>query len=91
VVLGGLYGGDKPPDPGVDGGQIKRWSLHTADGQRLVFDDSAHTITFADRAGSTLSMAPGKVALHAETDLDITAPGKTITIKANAVEFVREQ
>jgi phage protein D/phage baseplate assembly protein gpV len=91
VVLGGLYGGDKPPDPGVDGGQIKRWSLHTADGQRLVFDDSAHTITFADRAGSTLSMAPGKVALHAETDLDISAPGKTITIKANAVEFVREQ
>lgn len=91
VVLGGLYGGEKPPDPGVDGGQIKRWSLQTADGQRIVVDDSAHMITFANRGGSTLRLAPGKVSLHAETDLDITAPGKTITIKANAVEFVREQ
>jgi uncharacterized protein involved in type VI secretion and phage assembly len=91
VVLGGLYGCEKPPDPGVDGGKIKRWSLHTADGQRIVVDDSAHTITFANRDGSTLSMAPGKVTLHAETDLDITAPGKTIAIKANAVEFVREE
>jgi len=90
VVLGGLYGGEKPPDPGVDGGKIKRWSLHTADGQRMVVDDSAHTISLANRGGSTLSLAPGKVTLHAETDLDITAPGKTITIKATAVEFVRE-
>lgn len=91
VVLGGLYGGEKPPDAGVDGGKVKRWSLHTDDGQRIVVDDGAHMVTVANRGGSTLSLAPGKVTLHAETDLDITAPGKTITIKAKAVEFMREE
>ncbi|WP_142239340.1 phage baseplate assembly protein V [Mycobacterium sp. ST-F2] len=91
VVLGGLFGGEEPPDAGVDGGKVKRWSLHTDDGQRIVVDDGAHMITVANRGGSTLSLAPGKVTLHAETDLDITAPGKTITIKAKAVEFMREE
>lgn len=92
IVLGSMYGAVNPPDDaGVQGGRVKRWSLHTADGQRVVVDDAKHSITLTNRGGSRLRLAPGKVTLHAAADLDITAPGKTITVKANAVEFVRAE
>jgi len=91
IVLGSMYGAVNPPDTGVEGGEVKRWSLRTSDGQRVVVDDAKHSITLANRGGSTLRLAPGKVTLHAAADLDIAAPGKTITVKANAVEFVRAE
>lgn len=90
VVLGGLFGGRRPPDTGVDGNAVQRWSLLTKDGQRIIVDDAKHSITVRNRTGSMLRLAPGKLTLHAATDLDIQAPGKTITVKAKAVEFVHE-
>lgn len=90
IVLGGLFGSNTPPDAGVQGGRVERWSLRTDDGQRVIVDDAKHSVTVANRGGSMLRLAPGKVTLRAATDLDIAAPGKTITVTANAVEFVQE-
>lgn len=88
IVLGSLYGGIAPPDPGVDNGSVRRWSLRTADGQSVTVDDSAHRVTVADRAGSVLELAPNRVTLHAATDLVIQAPGRAITVRAKTVDFV---
>ncbi|MGH3951567.1 MAG: phage baseplate assembly protein V, partial [Pseudonocardiaceae bacterium] len=88
VVLGSLYGGIEPPDPGVHDGAVRRWSLRTADGQALVADDAAHRLTLANQAGTVLDLAPGVVTLHCATDLMIQAPGRAITVRAKSVDFV---
>jgi len=87
IVLGSVYGTTKPPDPGVDGDAVRRWSLHTGDGQSIVVDDGEHRIRIADRAGSYVELAPDTVRLHAETDLVIDAPGKSMKIRASSVDF----
>jgi phage protein D/phage baseplate assembly protein gpV len=87
VVLGSVYGTTKPPDPGVDGGAVRRWSLRTADGQAIVVDDAQHTVRVENRAGSYVELAPGTVRLHATTDLVIDAPGHGLTIRAATVDF----
>ncbi len=88
LVLGSLYGTVAPPDPGVDGGATRRFTLHTADGQSIVVDDAAHSLRLADRTGSFVELAPGAVRLHAQTDLVVEAPGHGLTIRAATVDFV---
>jgi uncharacterized protein involved in type VI secretion and phage assembly len=88
LVLGSLYGAMTPPDPGVDGGATRRFSLHTADGQSIVVDDTAHSLRLADRTGSFVELAPGAVRLSARTDLVLEAPGHAVTIRAATVDFV---
>jgi len=87
IVLGSVYGTTAPPDPGVDGNAVKRWSLRTDDGQSLVVDDDAHRIQLETRDGNRLELAPGQVRLHATTDLLIDAPGHALTIRAASVDF----
>ncbi|HET8641182.1 MAG TPA: contractile injection system protein, VgrG/Pvc8 family [Pseudonocardiaceae bacterium] len=88
LVLGSLYGAVEPPDPGVEGGKVKRWNLHTADGHSITIDDAEHRIRITDKTGSRLELAPGRVLLHAATDLTIQAPGKAITVRAKTIDFV---
>jgi phage protein D/phage baseplate assembly protein gpV len=87
VVLGSLYGTTKPPDPGVVGGAVRRWSLHTARGQAIVVDDEERLVRVTNHGGSYLELAPGAVRLHAATDLLIDAPGQAMTIRAASVDF----
>lgn len=88
VVLGGLYGTVRPPDSGVVDGAIRRWSLRTPEGLSIVLDDAAQQLRVADRTGSFLDLRPDLVRLHAEAaDLVIEAPGRTLTLRAKAVEF----
>jgi uncharacterized protein involved in type VI secretion and phage assembly len=87
VVLGPLYGEVAPFDPGVDGDSVRRWSLRTAGGQSMVFDDAGHRVRVADRAGSYVELAPDTVRLHAATDLVIDAPGHALTIRAASIDF----
>lgn len=87
VVLGSLYGTTKPPDTGVVGGSVRRWSLHTASGQAIVVDDEEHLVRVTNQGGSYLELAPGTVRLHATTDLVIDAPGQAMTIRAASVDF----
>lgn len=89
VVLGSLFGTVAPPDPGVVGGRVRRWSLRTAGGQSVVLDDAAKTLRVENDEGSFMELGPGQARLHCETDLVIDAPGKSLTIRASSVEFER--
>ena len=88
LVLGGLYGaGGAPVAGGVDGGAVRVFSLLTAGGMKLTFDDANQRIRMEDAAGSFLELAKQKVTLQAATDLEISAPGKQIRIRGSAVDF----
>jgi phage protein D/phage baseplate assembly protein gpV len=89
IVLGSLYGTVEPPDSGVDGDRVRRWSMRTAGGQSVVLDDSKHEVRVGNRAGSYAELGPDKLTLHAATDLVIEAPGHGITIRASSVDFDR--
>ncbi|WP_152363093.1 phage baseplate assembly protein V [Microlunatus speluncae] len=88
VVLGGLYGTVRPPDSGVVDGAVRRWSLRTPEGLSIILDDAARQLRIADRTGSFVDLSPELVRVHAEAaDLVIEAPGRTLTLRAKAVEF----
>ncbi|HZI12691.1 MAG TPA: phage baseplate assembly protein V [Myxococcus sp.] len=89
VVVGGLYGGDGPPDAGVEGGSVRRYTLLTPGGHRLRLDDEGRTLRLEDGMGSYLEMAPGGVRLHSKVALDIEAPGQDVVIRGRAIDFRR--
>lgn len=88
IVLGGLYG-DANPDPGVEDGGVRRFSLQTAGGQRVVLDDKRRTLQISDAKGSRLEIGPDGVALHSEVPLTIEAPGNRLVFRASAIDFER--
>ncbi|MGZ6705371.1 MAG: phage baseplate assembly protein V [Solirubrobacteraceae bacterium] len=87
IVVGGLYGAGGPPDPGVAGGAVKRFSLTTAGGQRITLDDDRSVLRVEDATGSSVELSPGAVTLHAATNLTIEAPGRALKIRATSVDF----
>lgn len=89
VVLGGLYGGEGWPDAGVDGAAVRRFTLRTSGGHSLVFDDGRRSIRVGDTTGSYVELTPERVRVHAATDLELEAPGRSVTIRGQAIEFER--
>lgn len=89
VVLGSLFGAKRSPDWGLEDGQVRRYTLQTPGGQKIVLDDSGTRIRLENRAGSYLEMTPEKVLLHAMTGLEIRAPGNPIVIRGGSVDFRR--
>jgi uncharacterized protein involved in type VI secretion and phage assembly len=87
VVLGGLYGTQAPPDPGVEGGAVQRYTLRTASGQYVQMDDGRKLIRVQDSQGSYLELSPEKVLLHAAAGLEIEAPGQPVVIRGASVDF----
>lgn len=87
VVMGGLFGMPGPPDSGVEGGEIKRYTFLTRGGQRIQLDDSGTIVRLENADGSYIEMAPGKVHLHAATDLEIEAPGRSVVIRGKSIDF----
>jgi phage protein D/phage baseplate assembly protein gpV len=87
VVLGGVYGSEKPFDDGIEGGAVRRYSLVTPGGQKVVLDDAQQKIRLETKDGSFVELAPKKVHLHSVVDLEIEAPGRTIVITAKKVDF----
>ncbi|HWO22627.1 MAG TPA: phage baseplate assembly protein V [Kofleriaceae bacterium] len=88
IVLGGLYG-DANPDPGVEDGNVRRFSLQTAGGQRLVFDDQRRTLRISDAQGSHFEIGPERVSLHSKVPLTIEAPGNSLVFRASTIDFER--
>ncbi len=88
IVLGGLYG-DAHPDPGVEGGNVRRFSLQTAGGQRLWFDDQRRTLRISDAEGSHFEIGPDRVSLHSRVPLTIEAPGNALVFRASTIDFER--
>jgi phage protein D/phage baseplate assembly protein gpV len=89
LVLGSLYGAVRPPDDGVVGGAVRRWSMRTPAGQSIVIDDSERVVRVQNQAGSYVELGPDRMRLHATTDLVIEAPGSGITVRARSVDFER--
>jgi phage baseplate assembly protein gpV/phage protein D len=89
VVLGGLYAGEKPPDVGIGGGAVQRYTLQTPGGQRIRLDDGQHTIRLENNDGSYCELAPQKVRLHSAVDLEIEAPGQRVVIRGRNIDFER--
>ncbi|GCF09773.1 phage baseplate assembly protein V [Dictyobacter arantiisoli] len=89
IVLGGLYGAKQPPDAGIDGGAVRRYTLLTPGGQRIRLDDGQHTIRLENSIGSFYELSPEKVLVHATTDLEIEAPGQRVVIRGKNIDFER--
>jgi uncharacterized protein involved in type VI secretion and phage assembly len=89
VVLGGLYGGLTPPDTGIEGGARRRFSFLTPGGQRVSLDDAENLLRLENSAGSFMELTPDRVRLHAAADLEIEAPGKSIVIRGQAIDFTQ--
>jgi phage baseplate assembly protein V len=87
LVLGGLFGTGAPPQDPVAGGRIRRWAIQGADGQRLVFDGEGQRLRLQGHNGSYVELGDDRTSISAVTDMVIEAPGRTITIRAKAVDF----
>ena len=87
VVLGSVYSAGSLPDDGLEGGKRRRFTMRTSGGQVIQLDDGGGRIRLTNRDGSQLDLAPGKVSLVADTDLEIAAPGRTITIRGQQIDF----
>ncbi len=87
IVLGALYGPVNPPDHGVEGDAVKRWTLHSSGGQTIVIDDDKRSLKLSNADGSSLELTPDLVSLTAKTDLVIEAPGHHLSIRAANIDF----
>jgi len=91
VVLGGLFAGDEPHDFGVVKGAVRRYSWRTREGQRVELDEANHRLRLAIPNGTAITLGRERLSIHSATDLEIAAPGRTIVIKAKAVDFQRAE
>jgi phage baseplate assembly protein V len=87
LVLGGLFGTGSPPQDPVAGHRVRRWVIQGADGQRLLLDADAKRLRLEGHNGSYVELGDEMTSISAVTDMVIEAPGKTVTIKAKAVDF----
>jgi phage baseplate assembly protein gpV/phage protein D len=85
VVLGGLYGQERLDDSGVEDGAVKRFSLRTADGQLIQLGD--RSLRLQNQAGSFVELSPDRLHIFSHTPLTIEAPGNSVTIRANHIDF----
>jgi phage protein D/phage baseplate assembly protein gpV len=87
VIVGGLYGGGGPPDPGVEGAATRRFSMRTSGGQWITLDDENKKLRLEDVTGSSVELSPDQVTVHAAVDLTIEAPGRAVLVRAKTVDF----
>jgi phage baseplate assembly protein gpV/phage protein D len=90
VVIGGLYGADGPFDSGIEGGAVRRFTVRTPGGQRVVLDDHQDLVRIENKCGSFVELAPKHVLVHAHgAPLTIEAPGQTVSIRGNLIDFAK--
>ncbi|WP_217376842.1 phage baseplate assembly protein V [Paenarthrobacter ureafaciens] len=87
IVLGGLYGAEQPPDHHVDTPRESRYTFRSADGQQIMLDGGARTVSFTDGHGSSVQLGPDELRISAATDLVLEAPGRAMKIRAKSVDF----
>jgi len=67
VVIGGLYGASGPPDSGVVSGAVKRYTLVTAGGQRVKFDDENKELVIEDASGGSVTLSERRIKVEDTT------------------------
>jgi phage baseplate assembly protein gpV/phage protein D len=63
IVVGGLYGAKGPPDAGVEGGRVRRFTFVTPGGQRLYLDDGHNVARLESGRGNYLQLGRGGARL----------------------------
>ena len=89
VVLGGLFGTDGVPDTGISGARVKRYCWRSPQGHYIEIDDEKDRITVTHENGSMVRLGKNKFTITSATDLEIKASGKSITITAGSVDFLK--
>lgn len=89
VVLGNLYATARPPDSGIENGSVRRYTLLTPGGQRILLDDGQKTLRLENSDGSFYELGSQKVRLHSTVDLEIEAPGQKVIIRGKNIDFER--
>jgi phage baseplate assembly protein gpV/phage protein D len=82
VVLGGLYGTQSPPDAGVDGGAVKRYTFVTPGGQQIQMDDDKKSLRIENHAGCVMELAPGRARIRDSAGSFVELAGKAVRIHA---------
>jgi len=90
VVLGGLYGMGGPPDDGVDGNAVRRYTFATRGGQRVVLDDKKQVLRLEDATGNVVELSENGVRISAKGELALEAPGRQVTIAGDQIDFKRK-
>lgn len=67
VVVGGLFGAGGPPDTGVVGGSVQRYTLTTPGGQRIRLDDENGLLELEDSSGGRVRLGQQKVIVEDPT------------------------
>ena len=88
LVLGGLYGERAAPGAPTGPG-ARSFTLRTPGGQQLTLDSVSALARLETQAGDLFELGPEGARLTATRDLVIEAPGRRLTIRADAVEFER--
>lgn len=88
VVIGGLYGAEGWPDSGIESDAVRRFTLKTPGGQRVLLDDHGEVMRLENQHGSYVELSPKQVKVHAEgTGLTIEAPGHPLVVRAKSIDF----
>lgn len=85
LVIGGLYGEEPLPQGAQD--TPRGIMLRSGDGQVLHLSGKGGRLHLRNREGSVLDLSPGRMRMAAAGDLLIEAPGRTLTIRAAAINF----
>jgi phage protein D/phage baseplate assembly protein gpV len=85
IVLGGLFGARKSPGLGDKG--TRPFAFRTGKGQAITLDAANGLVRMETGAGDVIELGPKGTSVHATQDLRIEAPGRTLTIRAKAVNF----
>jgi phage baseplate assembly protein gpV len=87
IVLGGLYGTTPPPDPGVEGDRVVRYTIKTPSGQRITLADDARSVRVEDGNGTSLEMNPDRMLVHSVVDIEMSAPGRRLLFRGAKIDF----
>lgn len=66
IVLGGLYAGERPPDSGVTGEAVRRYTWVTPGGQKIQLDDDRNSIRLENSSGSYIELNRDDVIIAAQ-------------------------
>jgi phage protein D len=64
IVLGGMYGRQGAPEPGVEEGSVRAFTLMTSGGQRIQLREMADSIILRNDQGSQIELTAGKIRLE---------------------------
>ena len=70
---------------------VRRYTFRTPNGQRIRLDDARATIRVQNSGGSYVDLSPSRVLVHAAGDLELEAPGHSVVIRGQAIDFERAE